>query len=108
MNMKINTLHSLINAPAIMQIAAANSIIAPAILQIAVAIIHYGAAFSIIVPAFMLIAGTTYVLMIGRYYYPMIWPHFNVLSTRKLATSFSIKNPRIYKRFGAIPRLSQS
>lgn len=52
MNMKMKTLHSLINAPAIMQIA--------------VAIIQYGAAFSIIVPAIMLIAGITYVLMIGR------------------------------------------
>ena len=66
MKMKINTLNSLINAPAIMQIAAAISINAPAIMQIAVAIIQYGAAFSIIVPAIMLIAGITYVLMIGR------------------------------------------
>ena len=65
-DMKMNTLHSLINAPAIMQIAAAISIIAPAIMLIAVAIIQYGAAFSIIVPAIMLIAGITYVLMIGR------------------------------------------
>ena len=66
MNLKMKTLHSLINAPAIMQIAAAISIIAPAIMQIAVAIIQYVAAFSIIVPAIMLIAGITYVLMIGR------------------------------------------
>ena len=66
MNLNIQTLHSLINAPAIMQIATVISIIAPAIMQIAVAIIQYGAAFSIIVPAIMLIVDITYVLMIGR------------------------------------------
>ena len=66
MNLGLNTLHSLINAPAIMQIAAAIIQYGAAIMQIAVAIIQYGAAFSIIVPAIMLIAGITYVLMIGR------------------------------------------
>ena len=65
-DMKINKLHSLINAPTIIQIAAAICIIASAIMQISAAIIQSGAAIIIIVPAIMLIAGITYVLMIGR------------------------------------------
>ena len=49
-----------------MQIAAAISIIAPAIIQNVVAIIQSAAAISIIVPAIMLFAGIIYVSMVGR------------------------------------------